>query len=256
MNDPIPLLRRLRPLGLIAVAAAAFACAERGVETARSEQPPGRPNILVLFSDDQRADALGAYGQPVRPHPDPRRPRPSRLQLSRGPHHGLPPRRGLRPEPGDADERTHAVPRVRRPGLRRDVPRGSRAATATSPSAPASGTRAVSRSPAASRVGGGVFFGGMSDHDAVPLQDLLPDGGFSEVETAGFSTDLFVDAAIEFLEGHAADGRVDPLSGLRGLHRAPRSPHPTRGVPVDVCGDRTAACRRTSCRCTPSTTAG
>ena len=41
-----------------------------------------------------------------------------------------------------------------------------------------------------------VFFGGMSDHAAVPVQDLLPDGTFSDVRTEGFSTNLFVDAAL------------------------------------------------------------
>jgi arylsulfatase A-like enzyme len=44
----------------------------------------------------------------------------------------------------------------------------------------------------------------MSDHNAVPAQDLLPDGDFSEVREARFSTDLFADAAIDFLEAHAA----------------------------------------------------
>jgi N-sulfoglucosamine sulfohydrolase len=50
--------------------------------------------------------------------------------------------------------------------------------------------------------GKAIFFGGMSDHGAVPLKDLLPDGGLSPERTGeGFSSELFADAAVEFLEG-------------------------------------------------------
>jgi arylsulfatase A-like enzyme len=54
--------------------------------------------------------------------------------------------------------------------------------------------------------GRAVFFGGMSDHLRVPVQDLLPDGGFSPRQTgAKFSSELFADTAIELLR--AQDGR-------------------------------------------------
>jgi len=51
-----------------------------------------------------------------------------------------------------------------------------------------------------------VFFGGMSDHEAVPVRDLNPDGSFTDFVTRGFSTDVFADAALDFLEERARDG--------------------------------------------------
>src|SRR5207302_237818 len=53
-----------------------------------------------------------------------------------------------------------------------------------------------------------VFFGGMSDHDAVPLHDFDPTGRYPDEARyvgRGFSTELFCDAAIRCLEQAAAD---------------------------------------------------
>jgi arylsulfatase A-like enzyme len=51
--------------------------------------------------------------------------------------------------------------------------------------------------------GKSIFFGGMSDHTKVPIRDLGPDGKLTDQRTAnGFSTELFADAAIEFLRRH------------------------------------------------------
>ncbi len=51
-----------------------------------------------------------------------------------------------------------------------------------------------------------VMFGGMSDHTKVPVRDLGPDGKLTAERTGEkFSSDLFADSVIEFLENH--DGR-------------------------------------------------
>jgi arylsulfatase A-like enzyme len=51
--------------------------------------------------------------------------------------------------------------------------------------------------------GQGVFFGGMSDHTRVPVCDLGPDGKLTKVRQGDkFSSELFADAAIEFLLNH------------------------------------------------------
>ena len=48
---------------------------------------------------------------------------------------------------------------------------------------------------------GNVMFGGMSDHSRVPIHDQQPDGSFAGPRNAdGFSSTLFADAAIGFLE--------------------------------------------------------
>jgi arylsulfatase A-like enzyme len=54
--------------------------------------------------------------------------------------------------------------------------------------------------------GRNVFFGGMSDHTKVPVRDLGPDGKLTAPRTGEkFSSNLFADAAIEFLENHDAE---------------------------------------------------
>ena len=53
--------------------------------------------------------------------------------------------------------------------------------------------------------GKAVFFGGMSDHTKVPLVDLLPDGTLGNDREAGFSSEVFADAAVEFLKSYRDD---------------------------------------------------
>lgn len=53
--------------------------------------------------------------------------------------------------------------------------------------------------------GSRLFFGGMSDHDAVPLREWDPEGIFPEDRVTigdGFSTEIFADAAIDFVRNH------------------------------------------------------
>lgn len=72
-----------------------------------------------------------------------------------------------------------------------------------------------------------LMFGGMSDHDAVPVRPFDPDGVYPKegIERGdAFSTDLFADAAVGFLERH--DG-VEPFC----LYVAFTAPHDPRTPP-------------------------
>lgn len=59
--------------------------------------------------------------------------------------------------------------------------------------------------------GSAVFLGGMSDHFRVPVRDLSDEDRLTEPAVKGFSTDLFADAAIDFLTGYAMDERDKPF---------------------------------------------
>ncbi len=77
--------------------------------------------------------------------------------------------------------------------------------------------------------GGSIFFGGMSDHDAVPLHDYDPNGVYPpEAMTVGdgFSTEVFVDTAIGLLHEHPAD---QPFC----MYTAFTSPHDPRTPPAE-----------------------
>lgn len=77
--------------------------------------------------------------------------------------------------------------------------------------------------------GGSIFFGGMSDHDAVPLHEFDPDGVYppeSRTVGDGFSTEMFVDTAIRLLREHPAD---QPFC----MYTAFTSPHDPRTPPAE-----------------------
>ena len=79
--------------------------------------------------------------------------------------------------------------------------------------------------------GEAVMFGGMSDHEKVPVRDLGPDGRLTEVRTGTkYSSELFADAALRFLESH--DGK-QPFF-LYAAFTAPHDPRqPGPGFPAD-----------------------
>ena len=76
--------------------------------------------------------------------------------------------------------------------------------------------------------GSSIFFGGMSDHDAVPLHEFDPSGTYPpEAMTVGdgFSTEMFVDTAIRLLREHPADQPFCMYTAFTAPHD-PRTPPP------------------------------
>ncbi|MCU0341283.1 MAG: sulfatase-like hydrolase/transferase [Spirosomaceae bacterium] len=47
-----------------------------------------------------------------------------------------------------------------------------------------------------------IMFGGMNDHFKTNMQDMLPNGTFTEKQPKGFSTDVFCQTALDFLDNH------------------------------------------------------
>ncbi len=213
-------------------------------------QMPRRSNIVVLFTDDQRFDTLSSLG-----HPDLKTPNLDRLA-----------RRGV--------TFTHACTQG---GLNGAICMATRAQLMTGRSVfrvhqhivdhqntpdPAietfperlrkagyethgigkwhNGAPLYHRSFSS---GGPIFFGGMSDHDKVPVQQSDPTGryGKERIEIAkGFSSELFANAAIDFLgrqsgnkpyllyvaftsphDPRMAPGRFANMYDPRGLHLPP-----------------------------------
>jgi arylsulfatase A-like enzyme len=77
--------------------------------------------------------------------------------------------------------------------------------------------------------GENIFFGGMSDHDKVPIYDFDPTGTYDKDQAyigAKFSTDLFGDAAVDFLHSYEGD---KPFC----MYLAFTSPHDPRTPPTD-----------------------
>lgn len=210
--------RRLLSLGLAAVGLAYGGHAVQGAP---------RPNILFLFSDDHRADCLGAYGNKhVRtPHLD--RLISEGFSFRRnyifGSNNGavcVPSRAMLMS--GKTWFKVHA-PTLRDARSWPEMLRGlgyATFATGKWHNGQDSWLRAFEQ-------GKSIMFGGMSDHTQVPLRDLGANGKLSEVRTGkGFSSELFADAAIEFLRHQ--DGSKPFL-----CYAAFTAPHDPRQAPPE-----------------------
>jgi arylsulfatase A-like enzyme len=160
-----------------------------------------RPNLLFLLADDQKCDSIGAYGNPViqTPHldrlvhsgfnfhnaycfgsPHGAVCMPSRAMLHSGrslfrlQNLNLEGHKLLGEYLAEAGYQTFATGKWHngKPSLVRSFQRGSN-----------------------------VFLGGMSNHAEVPTVELAADQSFSDVQMgAHFSSKLFADAAVEFLQ--------------------------------------------------------
>ncbi len=77
--------------------------------------------------------------------------------------------------------------------------------------------------------GGSIFFGGMSDHDGVPVHQFEPMGSYEGIQaTSGkfFSSTLFVDTALDLLRSHPT---ADPFC----MYIAFTAPHDPRTPPAE-----------------------
>jgi arylsulfatase A-like enzyme len=76
--------------------------------------------------------------------------------------------------------------------------------------------------------GANIFFGGMSDHDKVPIHDFDPTGAYPDDQQyigRQYSTDLFGDAAIDFLENYTDERPFFLYVAFTAPHD-PRTPPP------------------------------
>ncbi|MCP3918938.1 MAG: sulfatase-like hydrolase/transferase [bacterium] len=209
-------------------------------------QDERRPNILFLFADDHRPDAIGAAGNPhiQTPHIDGLAERGFRFTRNycMGSIHGAvcQPSRAM----------LHAGRTLYRvemnlsgvPTLGETLRAAGYATFGTGKWH--NGGESFLRS---FEQGRNVMLGGMSNHLAVPIRHVQPDGELSPRSIGeGFSSELFADAAIEFLDGLDAtsdqpffayvsftaphDPRQPPLS-YRKMYYEKRPPLPKNFMP-------------------------
>jgi len=212
--------------------AVAFTTVARPARAAK----PVRPNLLFLFSDDQRADTIAAYGNPhiETPHLDrlaregfsfrrtycmgsthPAVCQPSRAMLNSG--------RSLYRAPLDL-RGVKILPEVLRESGYTTFGTGKWH----------NGRPSFARGFSEGRA---VFFGGMSNHRRVPVVDLKADGGFTGQRIGDhFSSELFADAAIDFITRQPADRPFYCYVAFTAPHdpRMPPPPYDQRYRPQEM----------------------
>ncbi len=211
-------MRRIALLGILAAAGACGTPAAPG-------RPAERPNFLFLFTDDQRADTLGAWGNP---HIQ----TPNLDALIRG-GFGFRSNYCLGSNAGAVCVPSRAMLNSGRAYFRisSDL-KGEKLlpellgehgyatfATGKWHNGPESFLRGFQR-------GKNVMLGGMADHTKVPLQDVSSARSFINKRTGDkHSSELFADAAVEFLETYR-----DPAPFY--AYVAFTAPHDPRDPPV------------------------
>ncbi len=208
----------------LAVAVAAFTSLASPVAAG---DDAARPNILLLFADDQRADTVGAWGNPhiETPNIDSLVRRgfsfrqnycfgsnsgavcvPSRAMLHTGKH--------WMHSNNQMDGETTLGQLLRGQGYRTFATGKWH-----------NGARSILRSFEQARA---VYMGGMCDHTQVPLQDIV-DGGLTNKRIGdGFSSQLFADAAIGFLEQQTGEKPFFAYVAFTAPHDPRQPPEPYR----------------------------
>jgi len=194
--------------------------------SARLAHGAGKPNILFLFADDQRADTIAAFGNPYIKTPNLDRLATSgfsfRANYCFGGDRGavcVPSRAMLMSGKTWFHVDTVSLKDTRLlPELLQENGYVT-FATGKWHNRESSWLRAFQQGKA-------IMFGGMSDHTKVPLKDLGPDGRLTELRTGEkFSSEMFADAAIQFLRNH--DGKKPFFAYV-----AFTAPHDPRMPPV------------------------
>ncbi|MCK9618432.1 MAG: sulfatase-like hydrolase/transferase [Lentimicrobiaceae bacterium] len=196
-----------------------------------STEEKKKPNILFLFADDQRADAMRCAGNTYIRTPNIDKLAENGVRFTSnyvmGGHHGAicaPSRAMLMSGKSlfhvyDHLDGIHTMPMHFAENGYETFGTGKWHNT-------------VKTFEASFQKGENVFIGGMADHYQVPCRNMGPDRKLSEPVKKGFSTDLFADAAISYLDNYAKGERKNPFF----CYVAFTAPHDPRSPRKDYIG--------------------
>lgn len=188
-----------------------------------AQQKATKPNVLFLFADDQRADALGASGNPYieTPNIDQLAREGSRFSNAyvMGGHHGAicaPSRAMLL----SGKSLFHVYDRLK--DVKTMPMHFANAGYVTFGSGKWHNEKEAFED--SFQQAKNVYLGGMADHYNIPLRDFDEHGHLSEATHKGFSTEIFAESAIDFITSHTRSGSKDPFFAYVAF-TAPHDPY-------------------------------
>jgi len=204
--------------------------------TEADKEESGKPNVLFIFADDQRADAMGCSGNPYIKTPNIDSLAQTGIRFTNayimGGHHGAisAPSRAMLLSGKylfnvyDKLDGVNTMPvHFAQQGYE------------------TFGTgkwhNEKSTFEKSFKKGKNVFLGGMSDHFQIPCRDLRSDGKLSDPEKKGFSTDLFSGVAVEFINDYAGGDRENPFFCYVAF-TAPHDPYSPKPDYIDTYPDQ------------------
>jgi arylsulfatase A-like enzyme len=211
-------------------------CNPGGSPAEADKEESGKPNVLFIFADDQRADAMGCSGNPYIKTPNIDSLAQTGIRFTNayimGGHHGAisAPSRAMLLSGKylfnvyDKLDGVNTMPvHFAQQGYE------------------TFGTGKWHNEKSAFeksfKKGKNVFLGGMSDHFQVPCRDLRSDGKLSNPEKKGFSTDLFSGVAVEFINDYAGGDRENPFFCYVAF-TAPHDPYSPKPDYIDTYPDQ------------------
>jgi len=216
---------------LCLIALAIGAGCQRAGNNSPKRSFPDKPNVLFLFADDQRADALGCAGNTYIKTPNIDELAVQGVRFTNnyvmGGHHGAicaPSRAMLMSGRSlfhvyDKLDGVTTMPKYFADHGYETFGTGK-------------WHNGGATFEASFQQGKNVFLGGMCDHFSVPCRELGPDGKLTTPVKKSYSTDLFADAAIEYLDQYAKGDKENPFF----CYVAFTAPHDPRSPRTDYIG--------------------
>ena len=203
-------VKNLMPLTSLLLISSVTGCSQREKHVKSMDGPGGKPNVLILLADDQRADALGCSGNSYIRTPNIDSLASTGIHFRKayvmGGHHGAisaPSRAMLL----SGKHLFHVYDTLA--GVTTMPMQFGKNGYETFGTGKWHNEKSAFES--SFQKAKNVFLGGMANHFQVPCRNLGPDGKLSDPEMKGFSTDIFSGSAVDFIKEYAGGGRKNPF---------------------------------------------
>ena len=198
------------PASSLLIFGAIAGCAPKDKNAPSAAENSGRPNVLFILADDQRADALGCSGNSYIRTPNIDSLASSGIRFRNayvmGGHHGAicAPSRAMLLSGKHLFNVYDKLDGVTTMPMQFGANGYETFGTGKWHNEKSAFEKSF-------KTANNVFLGGMANHFQVPCRNMGPDGILSEPEMKGFSTDVFAGSAIDFINDYTNGSKANPF---------------------------------------------